>query len=710
MIEKNIRVLSFYIFLGLFTTIYIFGFNYISFTNSDWLASHDMTSDLIAWKYYKDDIWRFPIGNNPNYGMGLSNGIVFSGSVPLLSIVFKIFEDFLPENFHFFSLWIFICFFLQSYISFLIIYHYTKNLTFSIIGSLFFLLSPVLFYKITIHLSLSAHWLILSAFYIETKNDATKKIFYWTLLIIISSLIHFNFTLTLLGIFFLFVLNEHLINLNIKKLATQIFLPSILLFVSMYIFGYFEIPFTDALGYGYGYYKLNLASIINPVSESFSGTINWSLFLPEIPSSWEERSEGFNYLGMGAISLLIIAIFHVFFNYTKFKDEKYRPYFFIIILFSLIALTNRISFANNLLFEFELPKYIYGILSIVRTSGRLFWPVYYLLFLGSILIIYNKFSKKKSLYILIFLFSLQVIDISFGLKNYFNANAFEKEKKEIDYLFWNKLNKENKILRTTYPSNETYLLISLREILLSQNFKSTDISVHGRYNRKMATITRSNLYKSFDEGIIEKNTIFVVDNKNHLRNLKYLYENKNVGFFFRDNVWVIVSGNKKEMSDFDKKELKKYHPLILHQGKKMNFNFRDEQAIHGFGWTHNFNSSSSGIWTEGNISTLLFKFVNTANNDYLIKIRLGSLITKKNKPINFSINVNNLFTKKFSLKNINQLDENSIKLRVKKEIIFDDANYIKFKIDNPVSPLELFQSPDARNLGLLVESIEILTY
>jgi hypothetical protein len=142
----------------------------------------------------------------------------------------------------------------------------------------------------------------------------------------------------------------------------------------------------------------------------------------------------------------------------------------------------------------------------------------------------------------------------------------------------------------------------------------------------------------------------------------------------------------------------------------MNFNFRDEQAIHGFGWTHSIGSPSSGIWTEGNISTLLFKFVNTTNDDCLIKIRLGSLITKKNKPINFSININNLFTKKFSLKNVNQLDENSIKLRVKKEIILNDANYIKFKIENPVSPLELFQSPDARNLGLLIESIEIQTY
>ena len=92
----------------------------------------------------------------------------------------------------------FICFFLQSYISFLIIYDHTKNLTFSIIASLFFLLSPVLFNKIVMHLSLSAHWLILLGFYIEIKNELTKKIFYWTALISLSALIHFYFTIILL--------------------------------------------------------------------------------------------------------------------------------------------------------------------------------------------------------------------------------------------------------------------------------------------------------------------------------------------------------------------------------------------------------------------------------------------------------------------------------------------------------------------------------
>ena len=324
--------------------------------------------------------------------------------------------------------------------------------------------------------------------------------------------------------------------------------------------------------------------------------------------------------------------------------------------------------------------------------------------------IYNKFSKKSSLYILILLFSLQIIDISPGLKNYFNSNAFTKEKKEMDYLFWNKLSQENQVLRTTYLNNETDFLMSLREILLSQNIKSTDIATYGRYNRKKASISRSNLYKSFDDGIIEKKTIFAIDNKNHLRNLKYLFKDKNVGFFLRDNIWIVVFGNKSEMTNFDKKELSKYDPLEFPKKKKIIFNFQNEESIHGFGWTHSLHSHNTGIWTEGNISTLLFKFNNKANEDYVIKIKLGSLKTKKNKPINFNVIVNDLFVKRFSLKNINELDENSIKLKIKKELMTKDTHYIKFNIENPISPLELFQSPDARKLGLLVENIEILTY
>ena len=40
--------------------------------------------------------------------------------------------------------------------------------------------------------------------------------------------------------------------------------------------------------------------------------------------------------------------------------------------------------------------------------------------------------------------------------------------------------------------------------------------------------------------------------------------------------------------------------------------------------------------------------------------------------------------------------------------IKDDIVYINMKIDNPVANLELLKSPDARKLGILVESLKII--
>ena len=283
--KKNIKILFLYFLFALLSTIYIFGFDLISFTNSSWLSTRDMTADLLSWQYFKNDEWQFPIGNNPNYGIDIATGIVFSGSIPFLCILFKIFGNFLPSNFHFFSLWIFVCFFLQSFISFLIIYDNTKNLTFSVVGSLFFLTSPIFIGQIMMHMALAVHWLILMGFYIEKINIPTKKTFYWTTLISLSALIHFYFTIILFGMFFLFTFHEYLINFNTKKLIIRILIPTIFLLITMYIFGYFEVPFTDSLAYGYGIYKLNLLGIVNPILQSQSGTVDWSLFLPEISAS-----------------------------------------------------------------------------------------------------------------------------------------------------------------------------------------------------------------------------------------------------------------------------------------------------------------------------------------------------------------------------------------------------------------------------------------
>ena len=139
-----------------------------------------------------------------------------------------------------------------------------------------------------------------------------------------------------------------------------------------------------------------------------------------------------------------------------------------------------------------------------------------------------------------------------------------------------------------------------------------------------------------------------------------------------------------------------------------NFNFYDENSIHGLGWTHNNLQNNKGMWTEGNISTLLFKIDENVSDTFMIKIKLKSLITKRNELINFEVNINDLLVKKFNLKNVNELNENSIFIKVNKNIIKDDIVYIKFIINNPITKLELLRSPDARKLGILVENLELI--
>ena len=702
---KDKKILITYIFLGLFLTVFILGLKNISFTNNNWLSSIDMTQDLVSWYYFKNDVWRFPVGMNPNYGIDVSNSIVFTGAVPILAIIFKIFKTILPQDFHFFNIWYFLCFFLQSYISFCIIKYFTRNSTYAFIASLFFLTSPVFISRLVTHMSLAAHWIILLGLFIEIAAKNKNKLIYWTLLIALSSLIHFSLTIIISIIFIIFSLNRLIETKNIKYFLFEILSSFLVLIFIMYIVGYFEIPITDSLGFGYGYYKLNLVSIFNPLYAAPKGVFLWSNFLPSIPVHPGEASEGFNYLGLGGMLLLFVLILLAIFNYNKIINKEVRPYLFTSILLTIIALTNNISFSNISVLEFELPKYIYGLLSIIRTSGRLFWPVYYMIFIASIFIIYKKFSKKISIGILSLLFFVQMIDISKGFKNVYNANIFMDNSQKYNDFFWNKLGNQFDTLRSINFNNNSFLLRKLRSVIIKQNFQKTDLVRLARHNRKAASESRSKLNSQFNNKTLDNKTIYIIESKNHLRNLKFLYKNENVGFFFVEGTWIMVPGQKNEMTKNDIKRYENIELLKLNLSQKKILSFKDNNSVFGLGWSHNM--EADGIWSEGNISTLLFNFNNYNKKKYMVKIKVRSISTKKNESLNFKVFFNNEIKKYYSLKNIDELNNHLITFKIEQDELNINHHLINFFISNPVSPLEKHQSPDGRKLGILLESIEL---
>ena len=142
---------------SLFFWVYLLGFEYINPTNTDWLTSGDLPIYQVGWNYFRDDIWRFPIGSNPNYGIYYQGSVVFSDSIPLLAIFFKFFNKFLPDNFQYFSLWILLSIYFQLFFSFKIIYKLSANLKFSLISSLFFCIATIFLNRSGFHLAYLAN-------------------------------------------------------------------------------------------------------------------------------------------------------------------------------------------------------------------------------------------------------------------------------------------------------------------------------------------------------------------------------------------------------------------------------------------------------------------------------------------------------------------------------------------------------------------------
>ena len=94
---------------------------------------------------------------------------------------------------------------------------------------------------------------------------------------------------------------------------------------------------------------------------------------------------GFNFFGLGQIIIVLLAVL-LFFRKkysTRLNSIKYnkeiRAFFLISLFFTLWALSNKISFGSYTILEIPLNKYIYGLLSTVRPTGRLFWIVNYFL-------------------------------------------------------------------------------------------------------------------------------------------------------------------------------------------------------------------------------------------------------------------------------------------------------------------------------------------
>jgi len=700
--KNNTFIFACFFVFSFFFTFYIFGSENFSLNKLIFTNNYDLLSDQLALKFFLNDSWHFPFGKNPNYGPADGSSIVFVGGAPILAFISKIFKFILPNNFNLTLIWYLICFFLQSLFGYLIIFKFTKNSLFSFVASFLFIFCPIFLDRIPSHLTLSGQWIILLCFYFEFQNLSNKRIIFYSIIYSLCSLIHFYFIPIIFIIQISYLIKRYLNNKNIKTSLQELIIPIIILLIISYLFGYFQISMFDAMGYGYGYYKFNLLGFFDP--QYSIRDLNWSIFLNDIKNLPGEK-EGFSYLGLGGIFLLFIFIF-IFIKERNFKIKDNINFYIIIFISIILSASNNINVGGYQIFSFELPKVLYGLLSIVRASGRFIWLINYLIIIFGIVVIYKFFKNTRYATLAIsFILIFQILDISPALKKYYNSQAFNQYKFEKNNEnFWKTISNDFDKIKSTKFNNTSNIFLSVGNQILKYDFKSTDISRSGRYSRKKITEYRSKANKIFSQKKFEKNTIYVAENLNHLKYFKHIHKDTGVGFFFiRDN-WFIVPGHGHLMKDKDFQNLDKISLFNVVENKKYYFQINKNNAL-GIGWTHNLNKQ--GVWSEGNICNLLFNFVPKKENNYKLILNINSIMTKKDQELHGTIKLNDKKLKEFVLSEKKLKNNFNLEFSLPFQYLNKSDQKIDIVIENPISPLDLLRSPDSRKLGVLLKAFEI---
>jgi len=159
----------------------------------------------------------------------------------------------------------------------------------------------------------------------------------------------------------------------------------------LYLVGFFSYPLEPLEKWGYGFFSSSLVDIFDPRGydlgdQKYLGTSLSKLLIGSTvdrDSSWE----GFSYLGLGVLILLIVGaiklMIHVAVDPRYFSLSVGRNLMFTALVFVLflVSLSHEVRLGGGEVFRLADKIYIYrGLIDVlhnVRSSARFGWPLYY---------------------------------------------------------------------------------------------------------------------------------------------------------------------------------------------------------------------------------------------------------------------------------------------------------------------------------------------
>ena len=303
-LKPNKRAVFLFSFiLGAVLFIAIYGIKVLDVCYDNWIfdiKDPDIKQHYIGWCHFRTSDWAFPLGLMDSLSWPFSISVLYTDSIPLFAIIFKLFRRFLPETFQYLGLFGMLSMAFTGGLAGLILYKLIRSPYASIAGSAFFSVVPHILQRMFFHTTLTAQWLILLPLLIwfsdSWKWKLSKKLIIWAAASFAGISIHPYLWMIFFVIWFFSELEALF---RTRNLLTSFLTGTVIVFsafIGLYIEGGFYGNVSTV--YSAGGFESNLNSLFNPMG--------YGLILPDLNLADDYQYEGFGYLGFGIIFMLIV--------------------------------------------------------------------------------------------------------------------------------------------------------------------------------------------------------------------------------------------------------------------------------------------------------------------------------------------------------------------------------------------------------------------
>jgi hypothetical protein len=389
--------------MGVLGFVLVVGRTVLDPENVGWLQRGDPAAHYLGWAFFRRGPWTSPLGANPAYGLETASGILYSDAVPLFALALKPFSPLLTQEFQYFGVWILLCFLLQSFFAWKLVGLATSSGWLRLFGSGLLVFSPPMLWRLHGHAALVGHWLVLAALLLALAPKRRSHTGWWAVLVALAALVHVYLLAMVLALWAADWASRAVLQRRDPRwTAVEPVLVGASVAAALWQAGFFLLPGGKAT-HGFGFYRMNLLSPFD--------ADGWSSVLPDLPGKAGDY-EGFNFLGLGLWLVVLIAV-PAFVSARRRGEARFRrEWAFLgvaLVALFLLAVSNEVGLGLRG-FSYPFPKILRPLTGFVRSSGRMFWPVWYVVALVAISLVARSFRTRVAGAFLALALAIQITD------------------------------------------------------------------------------------------------------------------------------------------------------------------------------------------------------------------------------------------------------------------------------------------------------------